>query len=594
MTSCNIFFYSKKEKLINKNRHIFKNFKPYFLKSQQRILILHEKFKKDIKEGFISKNSIQEYETYFSECLSDKKVNKTRPDVNNSQSFDTARIRKELGVTTNKKDHNDMSCDYMMLYDTHQTQHLKENEDVQIYDCQIVEQADMDEQKFMRRKLTAQNIEINPISYQPSSLQINSPKKTENKYIQDFFVDKEDNQHKATRYLSSSHIGQQPPLETFEKGGFSKSQNIQFNSDLKMKPRIDRLTFENDSEVKRTSRIYNNQLLDTQENKKVKKTEMMSNRKSSQKSQGSNDKKYKNTITNAEDIIKNIKLNVEKKIQLQMNDVEDRANSAYKSKDSDFKSKEQYPPRYNSSKRKAKFANSSHKQNSREIHTDIGSTVERVRPNMMASSIISQVRQSFEIENFDVKVCLSTERNRSNSLATRCITVKNIPDVHSIESDKYQYDEFADDDINHDLLTFNNEQINFEKNNENVLKEIKFAHSTNLPLQPVSMSQIQTKQVFQQQNLGTNDKNNLENQFKSHRTYDYSEVPSDYTPVSKKDNFYGKNSRNENMNMNLPTPSQCPDKSGYTSLEFLTPMTLNKQMKFSKNDHIIYSNFVNN
>jgi hypothetical protein len=119
MTSCNIFFYSKKEKLINKNRHIFKNFKPYFLKSQQRILILHEKFKKDIKEGFISKNSIQEYETYFSECLSDKKVNKTRPDVNNSQSFDTVRIRKELGVTTNKKDHNDMSCDYMMLYDTH-------------------------------------------------------------------------------------------------------------------------------------------------------------------------------------------------------------------------------------------------------------------------------------------------------------------------------------------------------------------------------------------------------------------------------------------------------------------------------------------
>lgn len=64
------------------------------------MLILDEKFKKDIKDGYISKSSMDDYENYFSNCLSNKKGDSG--DLLRA-NFDTARIRKELGVSSAKK-----------------------------------------------------------------------------------------------------------------------------------------------------------------------------------------------------------------------------------------------------------------------------------------------------------------------------------------------------------------------------------------------------------------------------------------------------------------------------------------------------------
>ena len=63
-------------------------------------MILDEKFKKDMRSGYISKNSISDYENYFSNYLS-KKADKN--ELMKQLNYDTARIRKELGVSSSKK-----------------------------------------------------------------------------------------------------------------------------------------------------------------------------------------------------------------------------------------------------------------------------------------------------------------------------------------------------------------------------------------------------------------------------------------------------------------------------------------------------------
>lgn len=68
---------------------IFKKYKNYFLKSESRVSILDEKFKKHIDKGYLSKNSLDDYNRYFSNYVSELQTTDV-PDL------DTQRIYTEL------------------------------------------------------------------------------------------------------------------------------------------------------------------------------------------------------------------------------------------------------------------------------------------------------------------------------------------------------------------------------------------------------------------------------------------------------------------------------------------------------------------
>ena len=53
------------------DRKIFKKYRNYFLKSEARVKLLDEKFKKQINKGYISKNSLNDYNEYFSNYVSE-------------------------------------------------------------------------------------------------------------------------------------------------------------------------------------------------------------------------------------------------------------------------------------------------------------------------------------------------------------------------------------------------------------------------------------------------------------------------------------------------------------------------------------------
>jgi hypothetical protein len=55
---------------LKKNREIFKTYRHFFLKSEDRRQVLDEKFQKDMDKGYVSKTNIEEYNQYFSNFVS--------------------------------------------------------------------------------------------------------------------------------------------------------------------------------------------------------------------------------------------------------------------------------------------------------------------------------------------------------------------------------------------------------------------------------------------------------------------------------------------------------------------------------------------
>lgn len=214
----------------------------------------------------------------------------------------------------------------------------------------------------------------------------------------------------------------------------TKSENLLQNmSSKKRKPMMGRLTYENDSDVKRTSRGLGN-TLESELNIKIgnleeEDSELEKTKKKSVESiTNLNSKQYssKKKSVNAEDIIRNIKKEVE--LGIQKANYEEKMLSMRGSRELNFRSKEYpAPPKYQSSRRKASnLQGSTNKKNFREISLEKTPGGDTHRSNIIDLTASNKENNFTDADNFVMKVSLSTDRSRTNSLAKRCITVKNL------------------------------------------------------------------------------------------------------------------------------------------------------------------------
>lgn len=316
----------------------------------------------------------------------------------------------------------------------------------------------------------------------------------------------------------------------------SKSENLlQNTSSKKRRPMIGRLTYENDSDVKKTSRMKNTQSSIEKERPIYPHRNLESSREGSRgSSRKSSTSGYKKSCTNAAEIIKSIKREV------QQENMQNRGIHLHRGGNN------VHPPRYNSnnsqesrSKEGLKGSNRQKKQNNQNLNQN------RLM-NIIRTSQISNMGLSDE---YIVRLNKGETENKNQYNSN----VKKSFQVNKVSKDLVDLSTI--DDFRQSMCHVNSYQVN------NLQGEM-----------PTSME------------------HSKESNLKSGKTYDYSIMPSDTTPTpfSRKELRARKNGEGDSQ-FYLPTPNHRQEtSSGYTSLEFLTPtpLSLSRQLQYKQTERL--------